>query len=329
MDSGIAEAYLWYVSVPLAAGFLLDSLFGDPLSKAHPVVMIGRLITFCEHKLYKKGRRELARGAVLAVIVSLSSAAVGFLAVRLASAVAGRAGGCIASSLICWSMIAAKGLKTESTKVQNALEMNDMNEARRAVSMIVGRDTERLDAAGVTRAAVETVAENTSDGVTAPIFWMAVLSVPGLCFYKAVNTMDSMIGYKNERYMLFGRFAARLDDVLNFIPARVSAFLMTAAAALLPYTDAGSALRIYIRDRKKSASPNAGCTEAVTAGALGIRLLGPAWYFGKLYDKKYIGDDLREAGPADIAHANGLMYLTSVLMLAVCEIPAAVIIMNL
>ncbi|MDD7408767.1 MAG: adenosylcobinamide-phosphate synthase CbiB [Anaerovoracaceae bacterium] len=322
--TGAAEAYIWYVSIPLIIGFILDALFGDPLSKLHPVVIIGRLISFLEKRLNKGGGR-FSKGILLAVIVSTCSAAAAFCIVWAAIFLCGKAGGCIASSLLCWGMLAARGLKTESTKVQTALEKGSVEDARYAVSMIVGRDTERLDEKGITKAAVETVAENTSDGVTAPLFWAALLGMPGMYFYKAVNTMDSMIGYKNERYMLFGRFAARLDDVLNFIPARFSGWLMVIAAAFLPYANAGEGLRIYRRDRKNSPSPNAGCTEAVTAGALGIRLLGPAWYFGKLYDKKYIGDDDRDPEPQDIARANGLMYLTSVIMLIVCEIPALLI----
>lgn len=329
MISGAAEAYLWYVSIPLAAGFLLDAVFGDPLSKLHPVVLIGKFISFLDKKLYRKGSHEFLRGAVLAVMVSVVSAACSGAVTFLAAAAGGRICGCAAASVLCWAMLAARDLKRESTKVQAALEEDDLEKARSAVSMIVGRDTERLDKDGVTRAAVETVAENTSDGVTSPMFWTALLGIPGLYFFKAVNTMDSMIGYRNERYMMFGRFAARLDDVLNFIPARISGLLMIAAAAVLPYADARAGFRIFRRDRKNSPSPNAGCSESVTAGALGLRLLGPAWYAGKLYEKKYIGDDTRRPEPEDIARANGLMYLTSVFMLLICEIPAYVILAGL
>ena len=209
-------------------------------------------------------------------------------------------------------------------KVYAPLKEGDLPAARRAVAMIVGRDTERLTEEGVAKAAVETVAENTSDGIVAPLIFLA-LGGPALgFFYKAVNTMDSMVGYKNERYLYFGRTAARLDDVLNFLPSRISAWLMILAAAILGM-EGKNAKRIYLRDRKNHASPNSAQTEAVMAGALRVQLAGDAWYFGELYKKPTIGDPFRAVEPEDIVRANRLMYLTSALALAVCVILRAVI----
>ena len=232
---------------------------------------------------------------------------------------------CIAAmSVMCWLMLAAKSLKQESMKVYEALERGDVEEARCSVSMIVGRDTSVLDRDGIIKAAVETVAENTSDGVTAPIFWMALLGVPGLYFYKAVNTMDSMIGYKNDRYMDFGRCAARLDDVLNYIPSRLTALFMIAASWIMPGYDGRGAWRIWRRDRRKHASPNSAQTESACAGALGLELAGPAVYFGVIHDKPFIGDPKRSIEPEDIPAANRLMLMTAFLMTAFFMTAAAV-----
>lgn len=232
---------------------------------------------------------------------------------------------CIAAmSVMCWLMLAAKSLKQESMKVYEALERGDVEEARFSVSMIVGRDTSVLDRDGIIKAAVETVAENTSDGVTAPIFWMALLGVPGLYFYKAVNTMDSMIGYKNDRYMDFGRCAARLDDVLNYIPSRLTALFMIAASWIMPGYDGRGAWRIWRRDRRKHASPNSAQTESACAGALGLELAGPAVYFGVIHDKPFIGDPERSIEPEDIPAANRLMLMTAFLMTVFFMTAAAV-----
>ena len=184
-------------------------------------------------------------------------------------------------------------------------------------SMIVGRDTEKLTEEGVTKAAVETVAENTSDGVTAPLIYLLIGGAPLGFLYKAVNTMDSMLGYKNDRYLYFGRIPAKMDDVFNYIPARVTAILMT-AAAFLTGLDGKNAWKIYRRDRKKHASPNAAQTESVCAGALGVRLAGDAVYFGKVYKKEFIGDALRRIEPEDIIRTGRLMYATEILTFILC-----------
>ncbi len=225
--------------------------------------------------------------------------------------------GVIAEAVMTWQILATKCLRVESMRVYDALRTDGVDAGRRAVSMIVGRDTSVLDAAGVTRAAVETIAENTSDGVIAPMLYTAI-GGPVLGFvYKAVNTMDSMLGYKNDKYMHFGRFAARLDDVVNFIPARISAHLMIAAAFIGGRQfDGKNAYRIFKRDRFNHASPNSAQTESVCAGALRVQLAGDAVYFGKIVKKKYIGDGLREIEYEDIKRANRLMYITAFL----CEL---------
>ena len=225
--------------------------------------------------------------------------------------------GVIAEAVMTWQILATKCLRVEGMRVYDALRTDGIDAGRRAVSMIVGRDTSVLDAAGVTRAAVETIAENTSDGVIAPMLYTAI-GGPVLGFvYKAVNTMDSMLGYKNDKYMYFGRFAAKLDDVVNFIPARISAYLMIAAAFIGGRQfDGKNAYRIFKRDRFNHASPNSAQTESVCAGALRVQLAGDAVYFGKLVKKKYIGDGLREIEYEDIKRANRLMYITAFL----CEL---------
>ena len=230
--------------------------------------------------------------------------------------------GVIAEAVMTWQILATKCLRVESMRVYDALRTDGVDAGRRAVSMIVGRDTSVLDAAGVTRAAVETIAENTSDGVIAPMLYTAI-GGPVLGFvYKAVNTMDSMLGYKNDKYMYFGRFAARLDDVVNFIPARISAYLMIAAAFIGGRQfDGKNAYHIFKRDRFNHASPNSAQTESVCAGALRVQLAGDAVYFGKLVKKKYIGDGLREIEYEDIKRANRLMYITAFL----CELLSVVV----
>ena len=203
----------------------------------------------------------------------------------------------------------------ESTNVYRELTKPDLPAARIAVSRIVGRDTQALTAEGVTKAAVETVAENASDGVIAPLFYMLLGGAPLALTYKAINTMDSMVGYKNERYLHFGRAAAKLDDIANFLPSRIAALLWVAAAALTG-NDARSAWRIWRRDRRNHASPNSAQTESACAGALNVQLAGPAYYFGQYYPKPTIGDAVRPIEPEDIRRADRMMYAESLLALA-------------
>ena len=242
----------------------------------------------------------------------LASAFVPFCILYLAYSVHIYAG-IIVESIMCWQILAAKSLKTESTKVENALKENNIEKARYNVSMIVGRDTKELDAEGVTKAAVETIAENSSDGVIAPLFYMLLGGAILGFLYKGINTLDSMVGYKNDRYIDFGMAAAKLDDIANFIPARISAFLMILSAFILKF-DAKNAWRVFKRDRYKSTSPNSGQTEAVCAGALGIELLGDTYYFGKLVKKPAVGDAARSIKPDDIHNANKLMYCMAFIM---------------
>ena len=318
---------MWLTLAALLTGYVLDLIFGDPRRIYHPIRIIGNLIAVLEkgiRKVFPKtSKGELAGGTVLVVLVVLICTAVPAALLGLAAWIHPVVYWLLAS-FWCWQILATKSLKTESMKVYAPLKEGDLPAARRAVAMIVGRDTERLTEEGVAKAAVETVAENTSDGIVAPLIFLA-LGGPALgFFYKAVNTMDSMVGYKNERYLYFGRTAARLDDVLNFLPSRISAWLMILAAAFLGM-DGKNAKRIYLRDRRNHASPNSAQTEAVMAGALRVQLAGDAWYFGELYKKPTIGDPFRAVEPEDIVRANRLMYLTSALALAVCGILRAVI----
>lgn len=293
-------------------GFLIDFIVGDPQGLWHPVCGIGSLISRMEKKLRKNTadtpQNLLLAGAALAVTIPCMTVVI--TAVLLLAA--GFIHPYLRFVLICvldgW-ILAARSLKTESMKVYRRLKEKDLNGARYAVSMIVGRDTERLTAEGVTRAAVETVAENASDGVIAPLLFLLFFGPVGGFFYKAVNTMDSMIGYTNDKYILFGRTAAKLDDVLNFIPARISGCLLTLAAFLLSGADGKNAWRIFLRDRRKHASPNSAHGEAACAGAMHLRLAGDAWYFGVLHKKQFIGDNDREIVPEDIWKASLLMFL--------------------
>ena len=299
-------------AMPLVIGFLLDAIIGDPYRLPHPIRLIGRLISALE-KFVRAHFNDLTAGGIfLAVSVLILSAGIPFgllfLCYRLNIWL-----GAAVESVMCFYMLAARSLYNESMKVYRA---PDTEAARKAVSMIVGRDTAALDRSGIIRAAVETVAENTSDGVTAPIIYMSLFGAVGGFFYKAANTMDSMIGYKNEKYEKLGKFAARLDDVLNFIPSRITALAMILSAFMLGY-DGKNAWKIWRRDRRKHASPNSAQTESACAGALGVRLAGDAYYFGELHKKPYIGDDLRPIENEDIRRANKSMYLTSVLMLIV------------
>ena len=301
----------------VALGFLLDVFFGDPHWLPHPVRLIGWLISQAEPFLRRvfpdtpKGRRMA--GAVLAFMVPVACAAAAWILLWCAGHVNRWLALCL-QTLMCYQLIAAliMRLPPRSTLVPHTALVR--SGARRAVSMIVGRDTEDLTQSGVTKAAVETVAENASDGVIAPLFFLALGGAPLGFFYKAVNTLDSMVGYQNERYMDFGRWSARLDDLLNWIPARVSALLMIAAAAPLGL-DARGAARIWRRDRRKHASPNSAQTEAACAGALGVCLAGDAYYGGVLHRKPTIGDFIRPVCAQDIPRTCRLMYGASVLAL--------------
>ena len=301
--------------LPLATGFILDTIIGDPYSLPHPIRLIGNLISGLEKLIRKNFGNLKAGGFFLVITVLVLSCGIPLIILVLAYRISAVLG-IIAESIMCFYLIAAKCLKDESMKVYKNLANNDTEGARKAVSMIVGRDTDKLDKYGIIRAAVETVAENTSDGVTAPIIYMSLGGAGLGFFYKAVNTMDSMIGYKNEKYKDLGYFAARLDDFMNYIPSRFTAVLMIVSSFILGY-DCKNAYRIWKRDRRKHASPNSAQTEAVCAGALNIRLAGDAYYFGQLCKKDYIGDNIREIENDDIKSANKLMYMTAILTLGI------------
>lgn len=302
--------------IALIIGFILDLMFGDPYKMPHLVRLMGKTVGTLERILRKafSGMERFA-GFLLVMIMLFLYGAVPCFLIRLIYHISVVAGICV-ESFICYQMLAAKSLKKESMKVCYSLKEKDLEGARKNVSMIVGRDTKNLDEQGIIRAAVETVAENTSDGVIAPLFYMTIGGGWLGMAYKAVNTMDSMIGYRNEKYIRFGFFAARLDDLVNYIPARLSALFMILAAFLLKM-DGKNAIRIFRRDRYNHKSPNSAQTEAVCAGALDIRLGGNAYYFGKLYEKPYIGEAKREIENQDIVRANQLMYGTTFLVFGV------------
>ncbi|MDR0858317.1 MAG: adenosylcobinamide-phosphate synthase CbiB [Oscillospiraceae bacterium] len=293
----------------LILGFALDAVIGDPRSLGHPVIYIGRLISYAELRL----PRSFRGGIALWLIVCGVSFALPFALVLIA----GRVSVWLYLTLETWCafrLLAAKSLRDESTEVLKALYSGDITVSRRQISYLVSRDTEQMSETDIITAAIETVAENTTDGVVSPLFYFALGGAPLMFLYKAASTLDSMVGYKNEKYLLFGRFSARADDVLNFVPARLAGLLMC-LAALFTAGNASDAFRVFLRDRRKHASPNSAHTEAACAGALGIALGGGANYFGEFHSKPQIGDKTRELEPKDIQRANKLMYVTGLLAL--------------
>lgn len=322
---------LSYHILAFFAGFLLDLAAGDPYWLPHPIRLIGTWIGYLDKRLLgapigetKDSRRDCKgdskrerRFGILLVFLVLLPAAIIPLLLLFFSYWLHPAAGLVLESIMTYQILAVKCLKVESVKVYRKLAEHDLAGARTAVSRIVGRDTEQLDEAGVAKAAIETVAENTSDGVIAPMLYLAI-GGPVLGFlYKAINTMDSMVGYKNERYLMFGRAAAKLDDVVNFLPARISALLMIAAALPGREFSCKNAWRIFIRDRYQHASPNSAQTEAACAGAMGIQLAGNASYFGSIVEKPVIGDSERPVGAEDILKVNVLLYRTAFLAEAI------------
>ena len=312
-----------YHIASMLAGFLMDLLLGDPYWLPHPIRLIGNWISFLEKRLlgskteekHTTPEQEQRRGMLL--VLAVLSSTVFVTAVLLLGAYRLHPYlGAVIESIMTYQILATKCLKVESMKVYQELKKGDIAASRKAVSMIVGRDTECLDETGVAKAAIETVAENTSDGVIAPMIFTAIGGPILGFFYKAVNTMDSMVGYKNEKYLHFGRFAAKMDDVWNYIPSRISALLMIASAWIFRM-DYKRAWAVWKRDRRKHASPNSAQTEAVCAGALQVQLAGDAYYFGKLYPKETIGDDVRPIEPKDILRAGNLMDGAALLTLLV------------
>lgn len=305
------------------SGFLLDLLLGDPYWLPHPIRLIGSLISGLEKKLRngkaeRNSRNELKDGALLVFSVLTITVCVTAILIFAAYHIHPYFG-VLTETIMTYQILATKCLKVESMKVCHCLQTEGLEAARKAVSMIVGRDTSVLDEEGVAKAAIETVAENISDGVIAPMLYTALGGPIAGFFYKAVNTMDSMVGYKNEKYLYFGRAAARLDDLVNYIPSRISAWLMICAAFIGGKSYSGrQAYKIYKRDNRKHASPNSAQTESVCAGALGIRLAGDACYFGKTVKKPFIGDACRSVEYEDIKRVNKLMYITAWLCEMIC-----------
>ena len=306
------------IGYAVLGGFVLDAIFGDPAWLPHPVVYMGKAISVLEKglraRLPKTPEGELWGGRILAFCLPVGTLALTSIVCMGAAALHPLLGLAV-QMFWCGQALAAKGLVQESMNVYRELTKPDLPAARTAVSRIVGRDTEALTAEGVTKAAVETVAENASDGVIAPLFYMLLGGAPLALTYKAINTMDSMVGYKNTQYLYFGRAAAKLDDIANFLPSRIAALLWVVAAALTG-NDARSAWHIWRRDRRNHASPNSAQTESACAGALNVQLAGPAYYFGEYYPKPTIGDAVRPIEPEDIRRADRMMYAESLLALA-------------
>lgn len=310
---------IFYTPLAVLLGFLLDLVIGDPYSLPHPIRLIGNFISQSEkliRKVLDKNPKNLLFGGfILVLVVTTLSTVIPLVLLALLYHFVPLFG-LLAESIMCYYILAMKCLKTESMKVYTALDKGDVEGARYAVSMIVGRDTKNLDQEGITKAAVETVAENTSDGEIAPLFYLAIGGPVLGFFYKGVNTMDSMVGYKNEAYYYFGRCAAKLDDVLNYIPSRLGAIFMILVSPLL-HLDGRGAFKIFKRDRRNHKSPNSAQTEAACAGALGIKLGGDAYYFGELHHKPTIGDGKSPIEAKHIVRANQLMYGASILALVV------------
>ena len=310
----------------LIVGFVLDSIVGDPQGWFHPVRLIGKMISYLENRLREKCRTssdEKKAGAVLWIMVVFTSFAFPYVILFIAAKINSKAA-FVMECIMCYYILAAKSLKDESMKVYKSLKDGNLQEARKNLSYIVGRDVERLNEKAVARAAVETVAENTSDGVIAPMLYIMLGGAPLGFMYKAVNTLDSMVGYKNEKYINFGRFSAIADDAANYIPARLAAYFMIAASWILKMNHK-NAYKIYKRDRYNHKSPNSAHTESVCAGALNIMLGGDSYYGGKLVSKPTMGDSTKEIDIQDIVRANKLMYTTSILFLLTGALTAFVL----
>lgn len=305
-----------YLTCAVLLGFVLDWVLGDPNSALHPVCLIGRLITRCERVLRrvfpKTPRGETVAGVLLWLVVCGVSFAAPLFLLRWLRGVHFWLG-FGAETLLCWLIFARKSLADAGRHVYTALDAS-LDEGRKAVAMYVGRDTGALDREGIIKAAVETIAENTTDGVVAPLAYMLLGGAPLGLLYKAVNTLDSMVGYHSDQYEYLGKFSARMDDIFNFIPARLAAVCLIAGTGMLGM-DNRNALRIFRRDRNHHKSPNAGQTEAACAGALHIRLGGDASYFGKTVKKAAFGDPDKEISRSDILRAADLMTAASALAL--------------
>ena len=310
---------LKYTAIALIIGYILDIIIGDPRWMLHPVRIIGKTVELLEkllrHLFPKTPSGEKTAGFFMVVMVctlcTLVPAVVIPLCFRIHTAF-----GIAVMAFICYQFVAVKALKDESMKVYYALRDGTVKDGRAAVSMIVGRDTDSLDEKGIIKATVETVAENFSDGVFAPLFYFILGGPVPMIIYKGINTMDSMVGYKNEKYICFGRYAARLDDAVNYIPSRLAGLFLIAAAGMCR-ENMRNGWKIFKRDRKNHSSPNSAQTESAVAGAMEIQLAGNAYYFGTLYEKPFIGDSIKEVCINDIRRVNRLMYFAGGLTAAV------------
>ncbi len=307
------------LTIAIICGFILDLIIGDPQWFPHPVRFFGWLIENGEktvRRIFPKSAKGEYWGGVVLVIV-LAYLCLALVLILLTLAASWHAYALFAvQMLLSYFFIATKNLQVESMYVYRELEKKDLPQARYYLSRIVGRDTKDLSEEQIAKAAVETIAENAADGVIAPLFFLVLGGLPWCVLYKMVNTLDSMIGYKNKKYFYFGRFAALLDDAMNYLPARLSAGFMLLATALLGM-DAKVAGKVYMRDKKQHASPNSGQTEAVMAGALDITLGGNNYYGGKLVEKPTLGNGKRIVEKKDIIRANRLMLVAAVLFLLV------------
>jgi len=297
--------------VSLLLGWVLDLVFGDPQRLPHPVVWFGKMIAFGEHRLNQGAHRKL-KGALMAICLIVFVFVATWLLRRLPIADGWWALGF--DAVVIFFCLAGTTLVREVREVFRALDRS-LDEGRAQVARIVGRDTSELSAQEVRTAALETLAENLSDGVIAPLFWLMLLGVPGMAAYKMVNTLDSMIGYRTERYRDFGCWAAHIDDVANFLPARLTALLMILPVALFTHR---YSLFTFVRvNGRRHASPNSGYPEAALAGILDCRFGGPHYYFGQLFDKPYIGEHERELTTADMKKAVRVNRTAEVLMVVI------------
>ena len=307
------EKYLMFI-LPLLLGYLLDLIFGDPERLPHPIVWFGKMISWGEHRL-NRGQHRMVKGAVMSVAYILL---VFFVLWGLIRLIPNAILWGVLNTIIIFYCLAGTTLIREVRNVFLALD-ESLEAGRKQVARIVGRDTSELTAQEVRTAALETLAENLSDGVIAPLFWLALLGVPGMVAYKMVNTLDSMIGYRTERYKDFGCWAARIDDVFNYIPARLTAVLMVIASGK------PTLLKFVWRNGRKHASPNSGYPEAALAGALDCRFGGPHYYFGELFDKPFIGENDRPLTTADMHKAVRINRIAEVMMIALVIVVVGVV----
>lgn len=301
----------------ILVGFILDSIVGDPNWLPHPIIFIGKLISLLEKnliKIFPKSPKGKFWAGVFLWIVTVTLCFVIPFSILLGLKAISPWLKIVLESFWCFQIFASKSLEREADKIKKLVEKGDLEGARKALSMVVGRDTAYLSEKEILKAVIETVSENTTDGVISPLFYLAIGGAPLGFLYKGVNTLDSMVGYKNDKYIELGKFSAIADDCFNYIPARITGFTMV-LSSFLTGLKGKKAFNIMIRDHKKHASPNGGWTEATTAGALGISLGGDSYYFGKLYKKAILGDDLKEVETKDVEKTCKLMWVTSIFLI--------------